>query len=68
MVLEFMTPRRWDFLSPASRDMQQALEAELDRMVARFPDAMPKDLKRFLMGNQQKADKAIPAFEAHLKW
>jgi hypothetical protein len=68
MVLEFLTPRAWDILSPGGKNTQQVLQGELDSMIARFPDAKPKDLKRFLMGFHQKADKAIPAYEAHLKW
>lgn len=68
MVLEILTPRVWDLLSPGGKNTQQVLQGELDRMIARFPDAKPKDLKRFLMGFHQKADKAISAYEAHLKW
>lgn len=48
--------------------MQEGLQQELARMQARFPDAKPRDLKRFLMGYAMKADKAIPAYEAHLQW
>jgi hypothetical protein len=44
------------------------LQQELAQMQARFPDAKPQDLKRFLMGYGGKADKALLAFEAHLKW
>lgn len=48
--------------------MQEGLQQELAQMQARFPDAKPRDLKRFLMGYAMKADKAVPAYEAHLQW
>lgn len=35
---------------------------------ARFPDHKKKTLTRFLMGFGMSAEKAIPAYEAHLKW
>jgi len=68
MVLDILTPRGWDILSPGGKNAQQILRGELDSMIVHFPNAKPKDLKRFLMGFHQKADKAIPAYEAHLKW
>lgn len=37
-------------------------------MQERFPEAKPRDLTRFLLGHGRKADKAIPAYEAHLQW
>ena len=51
-----------------TRSLQGGLQQELAQMQARFPDAKPRDLKRFLMGHGMKADKAIPAYEAHLHW
>ena len=67
-IPELVSPRRWSLLSPTSRSFQKALEKELELMMERFPKAAPKDLKRFLMGNGMKAEKAIPAYAAHLKW
>lgn len=47
---------------------QEGLQHELAQMQERFKDAKPRDLRRFLMGYGGKADKAIPAYEAHLQW
>ena len=68
MVLEILSPSKWKILSPGSLNTQEALATELDEMSKHFPEAKAKDLKRFLMANAQKAKKAIPAYEAHLKW
>ncbi len=54
--------------NPGTRATQEGLQQELAQMAARFPDAKARDLKRFLMGYGMKADKAIPAYEAHLQW
>lgn len=68
MVLELLSPARWKVLSPGARATQEGLHQELARMQARFPDAKPRDLKRFLLGHGMTAEKAAPAFEAHLQW
>lgn len=58
------TPRQ----CAGTHSLQEGLQQELAQMQARFPDAKPRDLKRFLMGHGMKADKAIPAYEGHLHW
>ena len=68
MVLELLSPSTFEALSPRTRVVQEELQAELTLMVQQFPDAKKRDLERFLMGNGQKAAKAAPAYEAHLKW
>ena len=68
MVLSILSPSKWKGISPRTRIAQEQLQAELDKLQLHFPDAKKKDLKRFLMGSGMKADKAILAYEEHLRW
>jgi len=56
--------------SPEKRMAQklEQFEAEMERMMDHFPDTKKEELQRFLRGFGAKADKAIPAYEDHLKW
>lgn len=65
---ELMSPAHYMGMTPKTKTQHEDLNKELEKMVERFPDTKRRTLSRFLFGHGFKADKAIQAYEDHLKW